>query len=100
VIHSSESLQDKESITEGSATLTGYEVKSTGVEDAYVLISGGDKHLTIVCPAGERAALSGLSEDFPSLSVEKEDGDGTVVATVYYDEQASAIEPVEIELDD
>ena len=92
-IHTSENLEDAESITDSSARLTGYDIASTGTEDVHVLISGGEQQYRIVIPAGGARALSAMNEPFPDgMSIKRFLGDGIVVSNVTW--QSAGGDPV------
>jgi hypothetical protein len=83
----SEDLNERETVAEGAVRLNGYSLKSTGVKDRYVGFWDGERiKPLIVVPAGEEVSISGLKEPFPEgLAVESQQGDGTLIANVFYE---------------
>jgi hypothetical protein len=90
----SENLNEREQVAEGPARLNGYSLKSTGVKDRYVGFWDGERiKPLIVVPAGEEVSLIGLNEPFPEgLAVESMQGDGTLIANVFFEAQGHAVE--------
>jgi len=83
----SENLNESETVTSGSARLTGYSLSGTGVEHRFVTISGGPKKIVVVVPPGETKGISGMSEPFPDgITIESKVGDGMLVANVFYED--------------
>lgn len=83
----SESLHEKETVSDGPTRLTGYSLTSTGLEHRYVRFMNGDRTPSvIVVPPGEEISISGLNEPYPNgLAVESHEGDGTLIANVFHE---------------
>jgi hypothetical protein len=83
----SENLNEPEVVSEGSTTLTGYDLSNTGAESRHVGFKDGDAvSRMIVVPPGSHVNRSGLSVPYPGgLTVESLTGDGTLIANVDYE---------------
>ena len=63
----SENLNESEVVSEGSSTLTGYDLSNTGAESRHVGFKDGDAvKRVIVVPPGSHVNISGLSIPYPS----------------------------------
>ena len=83
----SENLNASEVVSEGSVTLTGYDLSNTGAESRHVGFKDGDAvKRMIVVPPGSHVNLSGLSISYPAgLAIESLIGDATLIANVDYE---------------
>ena len=82
----SEDLNEREEVSSASVRLTGWSLTNTGRELRYVKFKAGDKTgPLVVVPAGEEANMTGLDQPFPGgLAIESE-GDGTLIANVFFE---------------
>ncbi len=83
----SEDLNERETVTDGPTRLNGWSLTNTGTEARFVAFKDDDKTgPLVVVPAGDEKNMLGLDQPFPSgLAIESLEGDGTLVANVFYE---------------
>ncbi len=96
----SEDLNERETVSTGAVRLHGWSLTNTGTQARFVAFK--DEEITkpmIVVPAGEERSFSGLDQPFPrGLAIESLEGDGKLVANVFFSERSDA--PPETEEDE
>ncbi len=88
----SEDLNEREVVTDSPARLNGWSLTNTGTEARFVAFKDGDKTgPLVVVPAGDEKNMLGLDQPFPKgLSVESLEGDGTLIANVFFSVRSDA----------
>ncbi len=92
----SEDLNERETVSTGDTRLNGWSLTNTGNEARFVAFKDGDKTgPMIVVPAGDERSFSGLDQPFPrGLAIESLEGDGTLIANVFFEVRSDEPEDV------
>ena len=96
----SEDLNEREVVATGAVRLNGWSLTNTGQEPRFVAFKNGDKTVSmIVVPPGDEKNMLGLDQPYPKgLSVESLEGDGTLIANVFFSVRSDV--PAETEEDE